>query len=147
VEASGRPGRQTQSTTCRACSSRRWRASYDLYIRDAEEAGDEELTTFFIQVRDEDSMRAEEAQRLLAERTPAANKRGGTAAEIAEGAAAGLSPSMEPSSPPPRTTGGAAADQRRWRIERGADQRRSGNRRQTVRKGGRGPTAGTEAEG
>jgi hypothetical protein len=80
-------------------------ASYDLYIRDAEEAGDEELATFFIQVRDEDSMRAEEAQRLLAERTPAANKRGGTAAAMAEGAAAGLSPSMEPSSPPPRTAG------------------------------------------
>jgi hypothetical protein len=73
VEASGRPGRQTQSTTCRACSSRRWRASYDLYIRDAEEAGDEELATFFIQVRDKDSMRAEEAQRLLAERTPPTN--------------------------------------------------------------------------
>ena len=47
-------------------------ASYDKYIRDAEEAGDEELATFFIEVRDEDSMRADEAQRLLAERTPAA---------------------------------------------------------------------------
>ena len=78
-------------------------ASYDQYIQDAEEAGDEELATFFIQVRDEDSMRAEEAQRLLAERTPAANERGGTAAAMAEGAAAGLSPSMEPSSPPPGT--------------------------------------------
>jgi hypothetical protein len=72
-------------------------ASYDQYVRDAEEAGDEELATFFIEVRDEDSMRAEEAQRLLAERTPAANERGGTAAAIAGGAATGLSPSTEPS--------------------------------------------------
>ena len=76
-------------------------ASYDQYIQDAEEAGDEELATFFIQVRDEDSMRADEAQRLLAERTPAANERGGTTAAMAEGAAAGLSPSMEPASPTP----------------------------------------------
>jgi len=78
-------------------------ASYDQYIRDAEEEGDEELATFFIQVRDEDSMRADEAQRLLAERTSAANERGGVAAAMAEGAAAGLSPSMEPLSPPPET--------------------------------------------
>ncbi len=78
-------------------------ASYDQYIRDAEEAGDEELATFFIEVRDEDSMRAEEAQRLLAERTPAANERGGTAATMAGGAAAGLSPGMEPSTLPPDT--------------------------------------------
>ncbi len=47
-------------------------ASYDQYIRDAEEAGDEELVDFFTRVRDEDSMRADEAQRLLAERTPTA---------------------------------------------------------------------------
>jgi hypothetical protein len=76
-------------------------ASYDQYVRDAEEAGDEELATFFIEVRDEDSMRAEEAQRLLAERTPAANERGGTAAAMAGGAATGLSPSTEPSILPP----------------------------------------------
>jgi hypothetical protein len=76
-------------------------ASYDQYIRDAEEAGDEELATFFIEVRDEDSMRAEEAQRVLAERTPAANERGGTAAAMAGGAATGLSPSTEPSILPP----------------------------------------------
>jgi hypothetical protein len=75
-------------------------ASYDQYIRDAEEAGDEELATFFIEVRDEDSMRAEEAQRLLAERTPAANERGGTAAAMAEGAAIGHSPGTEPSTLP-----------------------------------------------
>jgi hypothetical protein len=78
-------------------------ASYDKYIRDAEEAGDEELATFFIEVRDEDSMRAEEAQRLLAERTPAANERGGTSAAMAGGAATGLSPDMEPSTLPPDT--------------------------------------------
>ena len=52
-------------------------ASYDQYIRDAEEAGDEELVDFFTRVRDEDSMRADEAQRLLAERTPTAERGGG----------------------------------------------------------------------
>ena len=45
-------------------------ASYDTYIEDAEREGDQELADFFIQVRDEDSMRADEARRLLAERTP-----------------------------------------------------------------------------
>jgi hypothetical protein len=44
-------------------------ASYDTYIEDAEREGDQELTDFFRMVRDEDSMRADEAQRLLAERT------------------------------------------------------------------------------
>src|SRR3712207_502463 len=78
-------------------------ASYDQYIRDAEGAGDEELATFFIEVRDEDSMRADEAQKLLAERTPAANEPGGMAAATAGGAAAGLSPGMEPSGLPPDT--------------------------------------------
>jgi hypothetical protein len=78
-------------------------ASYDQYVKDAEEAGDEELATFFIEVRDEDSMRAEEAQRLLGERTPVADERGGTAAAMAEGAAAGLSPGLEPSTLPPDT--------------------------------------------
>lgn len=77
-------------------------ASYDQYIRDAEEAGDEELANFFIQVRDEDSMRADEAQRLIAERTSTAVPAEDTSASIAEGAA-GLSPGMEPSSPPPGT--------------------------------------------
>jgi hypothetical protein len=47
-------------------------ASYDTYIEDAEREGDQELADFFIRVRDEDSMRADEAQRLLAERTPTA---------------------------------------------------------------------------
>lgn len=47
-------------------------ASYDQYIQDAEEEGDPELADFFRQVRDEDAMRADEAQVLLAERTPTA---------------------------------------------------------------------------
>lgn len=47
-------------------------ASYDRYIRDAEEADDRELVGFFEQVRNEDSRRANEAQRLLAERTTTA---------------------------------------------------------------------------
>jgi hypothetical protein len=45
-------------------------ASYDTYIEDAEREGAQELADFFRRVRDEDSMRADEAQRLLAERTP-----------------------------------------------------------------------------
>src|SRR5918993_4816214 len=80
-------------------------ASYEQYIRDAEEVGDEELATFFIEVRDEDSMRAEEAQRLLAERTPTANERGGTAAGMVQGAAVGLSLGTGPATPPPGTGG------------------------------------------
>jgi hypothetical protein len=57
-------------------------ASYDTYIEDAERAGDQELAEFFRRVRDEDSVRADEAQRLLAERTSS------TAAAPVEGAAA-----------------------------------------------------------
>src|SRR3712207_9219634 len=45
-------------------------ASYDTYIEDAEREGDQELAEFFRRVRDEDSMRADEARRLLAERSP-----------------------------------------------------------------------------
>ena len=45
-------------------------ASYDTYIEDAERDGNGELADFFRRVRDKDSMRADEAQRLLAERTP-----------------------------------------------------------------------------
>ena len=61
-------------------------ASYDTYIEDAEREGDQELAAFFRRVRDEDSMRADEAQRLLAERssTTAAS----TAVEPVEGAIA-----------------------------------------------------------
>ena len=73
-------------------------ASYDTYIRDAEREGDQQLAGFFHRVRDEDSMRADEAQRLLAERTLS------TAVAPAEGAttptegfAAGVSKSEEAS--------------------------------------------------
>ena len=85
-------------------------ASYDQYIHDAEEAGDQELADFFRRVRDEDSMRADEAQLLLAERTPTGTRTEGTAG-AAEGVAAGAPPTTEPAGvapgveevPPPRT--------------------------------------------
>src|SRR4051794_18611093 len=51
-------------------------ASYDTYIEDAEREGDVELADFFRRVRDEDSMRADEAQLLLAHRTPARTMEG-----------------------------------------------------------------------
>src|ERR687884_961612 len=76
-------------------------ASYDQYIRDAEEAGDQELADFFRRVRDEDSMRADEAQLLLAERTPVGAGTEGAARRPMEGSAAGVSPRTEASSPPP----------------------------------------------
>src|SRR5918999_1018412 len=60
-------------------------ASYDTYIEDAEREGDQELADFFRRVRDEDSMRADEAQRLLAERSPTATEMG---VEPVEGATA-----------------------------------------------------------
>jgi len=63
-------------------------ASYDTYIEDAEREGDEELVDFFTRVRDEDSMRADEAQRLLAERSPTATTTTSTTAEPVEGAIA-----------------------------------------------------------
>ncbi len=76
--------------------------SYDTYIEDAEREGDGELADFFRRVRDEDSMRADEAQRLLAERSPttgaattggggmdvSATGGGGTDIELVEGATA-----------------------------------------------------------
>ena len=89
-------------------------ASYDTYIEDAEREGDEELAEFFRRVRDEDSTRADEAQRLLAERTSTASMEGSTsptmggteggAASMAGGAAIGASSRTEASSAPPRTT-------------------------------------------
>jgi rubrerythrin len=89
-------------------------ASYDTYIEDAEREGDEELAEFFRRVRDEDSMRADEAQRLLAERTPTAaiedttspaiGGAEGAATSMAGGAAAGASSRTEPSGAPPDTT-------------------------------------------
>src|SRR5215207_7388250 len=85
--------------------------SYDTYIDDAEREGDEELAEFFRRVRDEDRKRADEAQRLLAERTPTTSTEGITvpvmgeaedaATSMARGAAAGVSPKTEPSSTPP----------------------------------------------
>ena len=62
-------------------------ASYDTYVEDAEQEGDEELTEFFRRVREEDRDRAAEARMLLAERTPTASP--------TEGATAGDSPGRE----------------------------------------------------
>lgn len=74
-------------------------ASYDQYIQDAEEAGDQELAVFFRRVRNEDSNRADEAQRLIAERTSIAGEMADTATLTAEGMA-GVSPRTEPSTSP-----------------------------------------------
>src|SRR3712207_1072523 len=66
--------------------------SYDTYIEDAEREGDGELADFFRRVRDEDSMRADDAQRLLAERTPTTTTSatgGGTSAGATGGMGAG----------------------------------------------------------
>ena len=67
-------------------------ASYDTYIEDAEREGDEELAEFFRRVRDEDSTRADEAQRLLAERTSTASMEGSTSPTMGgtEGAATSI---------------------------------------------------------
>ena len=54
-------------------------ASYDTYIEDAEREGDRELAEFFGQARDEDSNRADRAQRLLAERTTTSKRTATTA--------------------------------------------------------------------
>src|SRR5215213_9188517 len=84
-------------------------ALYDRYIRDAEEAGDQELADFFRRVRDEDGMRADEAQLLLAERTPTAARRSeGAATPTAEGAAGAPSRTEPASSASPRA--GPSAD-------------------------------------
>ncbi len=71
-------------------------ASYDTYIEDAEREGDQELAEFFRRVRDEDSMRAGEAQMLLAARslsttTGTTDEPVGGAATPGEGLAAGAS--------------------------------------------------------
>ncbi len=42
--------------------------TYETYVRDAEEAGDDELVAFFRQVQDEDRQRATRAKELLAAR-------------------------------------------------------------------------------
>src|SRR5215212_278021 len=68
-------------------------ASYDTYIEDAEREGDQELAEFFRRVRDEDSMRADEAQMLLAARshgtTGMVDEPVGSATAPSEGLAAG----------------------------------------------------------
>jgi hypothetical protein len=75
-------------------------ASYDTYIEDAEREGDQELADFFRIVRDEDSARADDAQVLLAERTPTAERTGGmTTGGAMGGAMAGREPSGTPSTP------------------------------------------------
>jgi hypothetical protein len=74
-------------------------ASYDQYIQDAEEAGDQELADFFRRVRNEDSNRADEAQRLIAERTSITGEMEDTATLTAEGMA-GVSSRTEPSTSP-----------------------------------------------
>ncbi len=72
-------------------------ASYDRYVRDAEEAGDQELAEFFRVLRDEDSRRADYAQELLARRTSTGGGvRSGGAATEREGMAAVVPPSPEP---------------------------------------------------
>lgn len=78
-------------------------ASYDTYIEDAEREGDQELADFLRGVRDEDSMRADEAQWLLVERTPTTTAgRPEETATLREGVAAEPTPRTEPFGAPPR---------------------------------------------
>ncbi|CAN5224131.1 MAG: hypothetical protein ACR2GW_06770 [Pyrinomonadaceae bacterium] len=42
--------------------------TYELYINDAEESGDQELAQFLRDVRDQNKMRADHAKQLLAQR-------------------------------------------------------------------------------
>jgi hypothetical protein len=85
-------------------------ASYDTYIEDAEREGDQEIAAFFIQVRDEDAMRADEAQRLLAERTSIPGETSDTARGVA--ATEGVEPDLPPSTEP-RAEGAPLGDPRR----------------------------------
>jgi len=64
-------------------------ASYDTYIEDAEREGDQELAEFFRRVRDEDSMRADEAQSLLAERSPTSTTTSATGGGVGSGPSVG----------------------------------------------------------
>jgi hypothetical protein len=68
-------------------------SSYDQYVRDAEEAGDQELAEFFRVLRDEDARRADYAQELLARRTPTGGARTEAVARPREGTTAGIPPS------------------------------------------------------
>lgn len=88
-------------------------ASYDTYVEDAEQEGDEELAEFFRRVREEDRARAAEARLLLAERTSTV---GGTA-DTARGL--GASEGAEPDLPPrtePRAEGAPSGDPRREHV-------------------------------
>ena len=87
-------------------------ASYDTYIEDAEREGDQELADFFIQVRDEDAMRADEAQRLLAERTTSTDRGEATGAASGVAATEGVEPDLPPSTEP-RAEGAPFGDPRR----------------------------------
>src|SRR5215204_928941 len=79
-------------------------ANYNIYIEDAEDAGDEELADFFRRVRDEDSMRADEAQTLLAERSPTATT---TTTTTATGGSASVEPVEGVSAPSEGLAAGA----------------------------------------
>ena len=85
-------------------------ASYDTYLEDAEREGDEELAEFFRRVREEDSMRADEAQRLLAERMSTAGGAADTTLSVA--ATEGSEPDLPPSTEP-RAEGTPSGDPRR----------------------------------
>ncbi len=63
-------------------------ALYDQYIEDAEQEGDHELVDFFRRVRDEDSIRADEARLLLVKRTPATKRTEDDVTPATEGGAA-----------------------------------------------------------
>jgi hypothetical protein len=83
------------------------RASYDQYIEDAEQEDDHELADFFRRVRDEDSVRSDEARLLLAEQAPATERTEDDAASAAEGVVtAGASPRTGPFSVPSAETAG-----------------------------------------
>jgi hypothetical protein len=90
-------------------------ASYDTYIEDAEREGDQELAAFFRRVRDEDSVRADDARLLLAKRTPttAQTEDKDLDAAAAEGTAPGVAatedsePELPSSTEPPRGEGTA----------------------------------------
>src|SRR5919202_4784421 len=86
-------------------------ASYDTYIEDAEREGDQDLADFFIQVRDEDAMRADEAQRLLAERTTS-TARGTADTALGVAATEGAEPDLPPSTES-RIEGTTSGDPRR----------------------------------
>src|SRR5215217_6207256 len=70
-------------------------ASYDTYVEDAQREGDQELTEFFRQVRDEDSNRADRAQQLLAERTTTAERTERTTTGVVAGTEGGPPGSAE----------------------------------------------------